>query len=171
MSERTNNSIDRQAGTEFYRRRIGDWFRRYAIELLMLAVILAFATVTAVITTTARHVFREAKDIRTALRAIGTEYYGSNSSIYDPDTYNGLAEGAKEKIALISLHDGDVYLYSWDEDDNTPLRFEYRKGLYTVVYVDSRLIEPEDELNPRANQMTGSWSIYYSFNVLNYDTE
>lgn len=172
MSERNQNRVNEE-GTVFYKRRIGDWLRRYAIELFMLAIVIIFAIVTAVITATARHVFREAKDVRLALRAVGTEYYGNMSSIYDPNTYNGLAEGAEDRIAELSLRDGDVYLYSWNEEDNTPLIFEYRKGLYTVVYVDSRLKESQETGNDElgAYQMTGSWSIYYSFNVLNYDIE
>ncbi|MCR4688237.1 MAG: hypothetical protein K5745_01650 [Saccharofermentans sp.] len=157
-------------GTEFYRRRIGDWFRRYVIELVMLAVIIVFAVVTAVVTTTARRVFREAKDVRLALRAVGTEYYGNLSCIYDPDAYNGLAEGAAERIEKISTHDGEVYLYSWNSEDNTPLRFEYRQGLYTVEYIDTRLTE-EDTSDIATYQMTGTWNIYYSFNVLNYEAE
>lgn len=174
MVEKVNTGkIRDRGGTEFYRRRVGDWLRRYAVELLMLVVILVFATTTAVITTTARHIFREAKDIRAALRAVGTEYYGNNSCIYDPNTYNGLAEGASERIETISTHDGEVYLYSWNEEDNTPLRFEYRKGLYTVVYVDSRLTADPDAEPDAASlyKTSGSWNIYYSFNVLKYETE
>ncbi len=169
MTDRRNVKNINNGGTVFYRRRIGDWLRRYAIELVIIAGVIVFAIVTTIITTNARRIFREAKDVRYALKFIGTEYYGGNSSIYDPSKATGLADGAAEAVARISTHDGQVFLYAWDEDENMPLRFEYRKGAYTVVYT-AETEDPETE-EARANQMMGHWDITYSFSVLSYDAE
>ena len=160
----------KREGTVFYRRRIGEWLRRYVIELVIVALVLAFGIVTTVITSNARKAFREAKDVRYALKFAGTQYYGGNTSIYDPSNANGLTEGAPELIANLSSADGEVYLYAWDSESNEPLRFEYRKGPYTVIYIDDIAddVNGEDEL---ANQMMGHWDVSYSFNVLKYDAE
>ena len=170
MTESARRQIEGRDGTVFYRRRIGEWLRRYIIELVIVALLLAFGIVTTVITSTARKVFREAKDVRYALKFAGTQYYGGGTSIYDPSKATGLTDGAAELIADLSSADGEVYLYAWDSEDNEPLRFEYRKGAYTVVYIDDvdDGIDDEDALT---NQMMGHWDVSYSFNVLKYDAE
>ena len=91
-------------------------------------------------------------------------------SIYDPSKATGLTDGAAELIADLSSADGEVYLYAWDSENNEPLRFEYRKGAYTVVYIDDGDDGIDDE-NGLSNQMMGHWDVSYSFNVLKYDAE
>ena len=167
LSESVNGNSKRSE-TVFYRRRIGEWLRRYIIELVIVALVLIFAIVTTVITTTARRVFREAKDVRYALKFVGTEYYAGSDSIFDPSSKTGLADGAAEEIASLSQADGQVFLYAWDEKENMPLRFEYRKGAYTVIYTADTV---EDEEGNISNQMMGHWDVTYSFNVLKYDAE
>ncbi len=161
---------ERREGTVFYRRRIGDWIRRYIIELVIIAAAVTFGIVTTVVTSNARRVFREAKDIRTALRFVGTQYYGGNTSIYDPSDPTGLAKGAAESIAEVSTHDGQVFLYAWDEEENVPLRFEYKKGAYTVSYT-ADVYSGKNKENESASQMMGRWDVTYSFNVLKYEAE
>ena len=161
---------ERREGTVFYRRRIGDWIRRYIIELVIIAAAVAFGIVTTVVTSNARRVFREAKDIRTALKFVGTQYYGGNTSIYDPSDPTGLAKGAAESIAEVSTHDGQVFLYAWDDEENIPLRFEYKKGAYTVIYT-ADVYSGNNKENESASQMMGRWDVTYSFNVLKYDAE
>ena len=170
MTESARRQIEGRDGTVFYRRRIGEWLRRYVIELVIVALLLAFGIVTTVITSTARKVFREAKDVRYALKFAGTQYYGGGTSIYDPSKATGLTDGAAELIADLSSADGEVYLYAWDSEDNEPLRFEYRKGAYTVVYIDD-VDDGIDDENALTNQMMGHWDVSYSFNVLKYDAE
>ena len=166
-----NSAGERQRNedTVFYRRRIGDWLRRYIIELVIITAAVICGIVTTVITSNARRVFREAKDVRTALKFVGTQYYGANTSIYDPSDPTGLADGAAESIADVSDHDGQVFLYAWDEAENIPLRFEYRKGAYTVVYTaDVYSGKKKDE---PVSQMMGTWDVTYSFRVLKYESE
>lgn len=170
MTDTSNESRERREGTIFYRRRIGDWFRRYIIELVIITLAVVFGIVTTVITSNARKAFREAKDVRTALKFVGTQYYGGNTSIFDPSKATGLAEGAAEAVADISTHDGQVFLYAWDEEENMPLRFEYRKGAYTVVYTDDSY-EGKKKDDASRNQMMGKWNVTYSFEVLKYDAE
>ena len=160
----------RREGTVFYKRRIGEWLRRYVIELVIVTLVLAFGIVTTVITSNARKVFRQAKDVRYALKFAGTQYYGGNTSIYDPSNATGLAEGAAELIAELSSADGQVYLYAWDGERNEPLRFEYRKGAYTVIYIDDGADGVNDE-EAVGNQMMGHWDVSYSFDILKYDAE
>lgn len=164
--------MDRESreGVIFYRRRIGDWIRRYIIELVIIALVLAFIITSTVITSGARRAFREAKDVRMALKFVGTQYYGENSSIYDPSKPTGLKDGAAEDIADISTRKGQVSLYAWDDKSNEPLMFEYRKGSYTVIYVADTYTGKTDE-EGKVNHMMGRWEVKFSLNVLTYDTE
>lgn len=169
-SKRNRENRESREGTVFYRRRIGDWLRRYVIELVLVALVIAFVITTTIITIGARSAFREAKDVRMALKFVGTQYYGANSCIYDPSKITGLADGAAEDVAAVSTRKGKVYLFAWDEKENEPLRFEYRKGLYTVTYIADKYTGKTGE-DGRVNQMMGHWDVTYSFNVLNYDSE
>ena len=166
------SNIDKESreGTIFYRRRIGDWIRRYIVELVIIFLVLAFATATTVITVGARRAFREAKDVRTALMFVGTQYYGTETSIYDPSKPTGLRDGAAKDIAEISTRKGDVYLYAWDDKNNEPLMFEYRKGLYTVTYVADSYTGKTGE-DGKVNRLMGTWNVFYSLRVLNYESE
>ena len=170
MANASDINRENQEGTIFYRRRIGDWIRRYIIELVIITLVLVFAAATTIITVGARKAFREAKDVRMALKFVGTSYYGANSCIYDPSKVNGLADGAAKDIAEVSTRKGEVFLYAWDEKENMPLMFEYRKGLYTVTYIsDSYEGKTSEESN--ANQMMGHWNVTYSLKILDYDAE
>lgn len=166
------SNIDRESreGTIFYRRRIGDWIRRYIVELVIITLVVAFAAATTTIIVGARKTFREAKDVRTALMFVGTSYYGAGSCIYDASKPTGLIDGAAKDIADISTRKGDVYLYAWDDKNNEPLMFEYRKGMYTVVYVADSYIGKKGE-DGKVNRMMGTWNVTYSIKVLNYESE
>ena len=164
MANTTVNNIENSEGTIFYRRRIGDWIRRYIIELVLIFIVVGCVITTTVITAGARRAFREAKDVRMALKFVGTSYYGANSCIYDPTKINGLADGD------VSTRKGEVYLYAWDEKENMPLMFEYKKGLYTVTYISDRYENKVGE-GSNANQMMGHWDVTYSLRILNYDSE
>ena len=87
------------------------------------------------------------------------------SSIYNPNDPTGLSEGAAEKIAEISHRNGTVILYEWDEENNAPIRFEYRKGLYQVIYVDS------GDSTGFQSGLEGNFKVYYSLELLNYEAE
>lgn len=170
LANTSNLNRETQDGTIFYRRRIADWIRRYSIEFVLVILVAAFVIVSTVITAKGRAVFREAKDVRTALKFVGTQYYGQNSCIYDPSEITGLIDGAAEDIEAVSTRKGQVTLYAWDEKDNEPLRFEYRKGFYTVTYTADKYTGKTAE-NGKINQMMGTWTVTYSFNILNYESD
>ena len=170
MANASDNKIEGREGTIFYRRRIGDWIRRYIIELVFIFLVVGFVITTTVITAGARKAFREAKDVRMALKFVGTQYYGMNSSIYDPSKINGMTDGAADDVAVVSTRKGEVILYAWDEKENMPLKFEYRKGLYTVTYISDNF-EGKVSEDSNSNQMMGHWDVMYSLRILNYDSE
>ena len=155
----------RVEGTQFYRRSaIADVLRIVLISSVTLVAI-SILVFWAVIDSGAREAHKEARDIRRALRIVGTEYDGNLLSIYDQHSPNGLAEGAAEAIAEISTRDGDVILYSWNEESNTPIQFEYRKGLYRVIYTDYGI---GDDYSAGVE---GDFVVYYSFEILNFEAE
>ena len=164
MSEDKSNDVYIE-GTRFYKRNA---FRE-AFRIIVVTVVIfglsSFLALWFALDTGARQAYKEARDIRKALRAVGTEFYGDMSSIYNPNNSTGLSDGAAEKIAEISHRSGTVILYEWDDKNNVPLKFEYRKGLYQVIYVDSG--------NTSASQagVEGDFKVYYSLELLNYEAE
>lgn len=170
MANASDIRIESEEGTVFYRRRIGDWLRRYIIELVVITLVLIFVVVSTAITISARKAFREAKDVRMALKFVGTQYYGNNSCIYDPSKPTGLIDGAAEDVAVVSTHNGQVYLYAWDEKENIPLKFEYIKGPYKVTYTADIYTGKTSE-DGKVYQLMGHWDVTYSIRVLNYDSE
>ena len=164
MSDNRSNEVHVE-GTQFYRRSaLADVLR---IVLITVAAFAALAVLSfwAITDAGARQAYKEARDIRRALRTVGTEYYGEMSSIYDPNSATGLSAGAAEKIRQISTRNGDVFLYEWDDTNNAPLQFEYHKGLYRVVYTDNGIDEDV------STGMEGTFNVYYSFEILKFEAE
>ena len=164
MSENKSNGVTVE-GTRFYKRSN---FREALRIIVITVVIFGLSTFLALwfaLDSGARQAYKEARDVRKALRAVGTEFYGDLSSIYNPNNPNGLSEGAAEKIAEISHRNGTVILYEWDETTNAPIKFEYRKGLYQVIYVDS------GDRTGTQSGVEGNFKVYYSLELLNYDAE
>ena len=124
-------------GTQFYRQSPLSQALKTALLILVGLILLSVLALWAVIDSGARQAYKEARDVRKALRAVGTEYYGNMRSIYDPGSVDGLAEGAAQRIASVSTRTGDVVLYAWDEENVAPVQFEYRKGLYRVIYTET----------------------------------
>ena len=96
--------------------------------------------------------------------SVGKEYYADVDTIYDPSDPNGLADGAAEQIAALSTRDGEVILYSWDEASHRPLQFEYRRGMYRVIYTDTPGMNYSGEAE-------GTYVVYYSFELLRFEAE
>ena len=164
MSEDKPNTVYVD-GTQFYKRSSF----RDALRIIVITIVIfglsTFLALWIVIDSGARQAYKEARDVRKALRAVGTEYCGEMSSIYDPNSSTGLAEGAAEKIAELSTRKGKVILYDWDEIDNGPIKFEYHTGLYCVVYTDTGVTKGVSA------GIEGSFVIYYSFELLQYEAE
>ncbi len=152
-------------GTQFYKRG-----RLSAVLRIILITVVVFICVSIlsfwlIADIGARHAYKEARDIRRALRAVGVEYYGDTTSIFDPDSPDGLTEGAADKIKDLSTRTGDVFLYEWDDLANAPVRFEYRTGLYRVIYTDT------GAENGITTGVEGDFNIYYSFEILRFEAE
>ncbi|MCR5384038.1 MAG: hypothetical protein K6E72_05350 [Saccharofermentans sp.] len=162
MSDDNSNPVQID-GTRFYKRSIFSGAFRIVVITIVVFALLSFLALWFVIDSGARQAYKEARDVRKALRAVGTEYYGDTTSIYDPDSSNGLADGAAEKIAYLSQRKGTVTLYEWDGIGNGPLRFEYQNGLYRVVYTDTGYI------NGTSSGIEGDFKVYYSFELLKYE--
>lgn len=150
-------------GTTFYRKRPFRVVTKDALIISVCFLLLAVFIGWAVADAGARRAHKEARDIRRALNYVGTEYFAEMGSIYDPSKRTGLADGAAERIAELSTRDGQVILYSWDETTHMPLQFEYRTGLYRVIYTDSSIV---DDVGAE-----GDYVVYYSFELLRFEAE
>ena len=78
---------------------------------------------------------------------------------------NGMTEGAAERIAEMSTREGEVILYAWDDESNAPLQFEYRTGLYRVIYSDT------GNRDGVSVGVEGDFHVYYSFEVLRFEAQ
>ncbi|MCR5527976.1 MAG: hypothetical protein K6F49_02035 [Saccharofermentans sp.] len=159
--ERTDKAFDE--GVQFYRKRP---VRVIVMDTLAVFVCFVFMAVFigwAVADAGARKAHKEARDIRRALISVGTEYYAESGSLYDPSRRSGLSNGAADRIAELSTRNGDVILYSWDDENNKPLQFEYRIGMYRVIYTDSSIM---DQVGAK-----GEYEVYYSIELLTFEAE
>ncbi|WP_185752524.1 hypothetical protein [Butyrivibrio sp. AE2032] len=164
MSDNKSDSMPVE-GTQFYKQSsLREAFRIIVTTVIVFSLLSVF-TLWAAIDIGARQAYKEARDIRKALKAVGTEYYGELTSIYDPNKSDGLADGAAKKVADISTRNGSVVLLEWDDISNGPVKFEYRKGLYRVVYTDT------GKTTGLSTGVEGTFTIYYSLEVLNYDAQ
>lgn len=165
MPEEERQETVQIEGTQFYRRsRYADIFRIIIITVVIFAM-LTVLSAWFIIDSGARQAYKEARDVRKALRAVGTEYYGELTSIYDPNRADGMTDGAADKVAFISQRKGKVTLYDWDELNNGPLSFEYTKGMYRVVYKDTGIDKGI------SSGVEGDFKVYYSFELLKYEAQ
>ena len=164
MSDNRSNEV-RVEGTQFYRRsRLADVLRIVIVTLVVFIAVMVLAA-WAIVDAGARQAYKEARDVRRALRIVGTEYYGGLESIYNPLSVDGLIEGAADRIERISTRSGTVILYSWDDETNAPLQFEYRQGLYRVIYTDTGVS------NGYSAGVEGVFNVYYSFEILHFEAD
>lgn len=77
---------------------------------------------------------REGKNVWTALRMIGIEYYGRGQTLYDDQTLSGLKEDAEEEVRDVSGCEGSIVVLGKDEGHLEPTRLLYREGAYLVYY-------------------------------------
>ena len=164
MSDNKSSEVHVE-GTRFYKRSMFADVLRIVIITLVTLVAIAILATWAIVDAGARQVYKEARDVRRALRIVGTEYYGDLTSIYDPHSVDGMVAGADEQIAEISTRNGEVILYSWDDENMVPLQFEYRKGLYRVIYTDSGVEESS------LSGVDGDFRVYYSFEILHFEAQ
>ena len=161
--ERTDRAF--VEGVEFYKDRPFRVVIKDTLIVFFCFVLLTFFIAWAVADAGARRAHKEARDIRTALISVGAEYYSDMGSIYDPSNPDGLADGAADRIAKLSTRNGEVILYSWDDTSNMPLQFEYRTGMYRVIYTDTSIT------NSRSSIAEGDFVVYYSFELLKFEAE
>lgn len=77
---------------------------------------------------------REGKNVWTALRMIGIEYYGMGQTIYDDRTLSGLKEDVEEQARDVSGCEGSIVVLGTDSEHVEPTRLLYREGSYLVYY-------------------------------------
>ncbi len=77
---------------------------------------------------------RQARNVWTALRMVGVEYYGMGKDIYDDSTRSGLKKEAEEEVYRVSECEGSVVVLGSTEDELAPTRMLYSEGAYLVYY-------------------------------------
>lgn len=134
---------------------------RYIIVLLCVIVVTGGLITWARISSGSHDALQEARGVRAAMKLVSIEYYGGDGSIYDSRNFDGMAKGAADMIKALSYAEGEIELKAWDEADNVPVAFTYRKGLYVI---DFKTVG-----NP--NDPDYVWDVYYAFHLMKYTTE
>lgn len=110
-------------------------------------IIASIIFITFKISTDAHHVFREAKNVKLALRMLDIEYYGQGRSIYDPTQRNGMTKGVMERVSQILENDGTVVLTGYDTTQRQVTDFVYTIGRYQVIYCINKAKKDDYQVN------------------------
>ena len=150
-----------EEGTVFERESVAQKAGRYIFLLLVVLIIAVGFFTWARISTGSHNALQEARGVRAAMKLVSIEYYGGNGSIYDRNAYDGMAKGAADMIRAMSYSDGEIELKAWDEDNNVPIAFTYRKDSYVIEFrAVGDMADPDDV-----------WDVYYAFHLMKYTTE
>ena len=86
------------------------------------------------IRTESKAALREAKNIRMALRVADIEMYAQESSVFDPNNYDGIADGVKKKVEQITQPEGAYAITSYNTRAHEITGLTYRTGHYNVIF-------------------------------------
>lgn len=100
---------------------------------------------------------RQARNVWTALRMIGLEYYGAGDDIYDERTFSGLKEEVEQEVYDVTECEGNIVVLGNVRDQLAPDRMLYREGAYLVYYY-------VDENNDR------QWQVYRANSIFSLDS-
>lgn len=140
------------------------WLKKLALIILLAAILISLVTALGQISSRGRTAISHAKQIRVALKLISLQYFNGDGSIFDPDSEDGLAPGALERIKAVTTVRGEITLNSWDTENNVPVSFSYSEGRYHVEYRQS--VSGTD-----SNGTNGTWSVYYDLKIMEYASE
>ncbi len=148
-------------GTVFERESVANRAGKYILLLLVIIVVVGGFITWARISAGSHNAMQEARGVRAAMKLVSIEYYGGDGSIYDSSAYDGMANGAADMIRTMAYADGEIELRAWDEVNNVPIAFTYRKDPYVIEF--RRVGDPQDP--------DDVWDIYYAFHLMKYTTE
>lgn len=78
-----------------------------------------------------------AKVVRLALQAVGTECYGQDTKFGDATSQGGVTEKVYRDVLMLSKAPGDFWVLQFGEDGCTVEKFIYREHEYTVYYQEN----------------------------------
>ena len=109
------------------------------------------------IRTESKAALREAKNIRMALWVADIEMYAQEKSVFDPNNYDGIADGVKAKVEQITQPDGAYAITSYNTRSHEITGMTYRTGHYNVVF--------------RKEGDSITWDVTYLMRVYHFDEE
>ncbi|MCR4813921.1 MAG: hypothetical protein K5879_03750 [Lachnospiraceae bacterium] len=124
------------------------------IGVLILGISIFFAFK---VHTEAKATFREAKNVRTALRIVDIEMYALGKTVYDPDKVDGVAAGVRQAVAKTAQPDGQYAITSYSYKKHEVTGMTYRSGNYYVVF--------------RKDGENITWDVTYMMPIYHYDDE
>lgn len=145
--------------TQFIKESLFQKIRKRAWLFILIGVTACIVFAWAGISTGARNALAHAKDIRVAIKLVSVEYYGTNRSIFDATSDNGMTSGALERIKTLTPVEGEFVLTGWDDENNIPISFTYREGQYLVEYRELGTGDGRYGMN-------GDWAVYYNCKIM-----
>ncbi|HIW22103.1 MAG TPA: hypothetical protein H9887_08820 [Candidatus Dorea intestinavium] len=116
--------------------------KRTRIHWILISILITIISVAAVWSAAtffitkqeARHVLREAKDVRLAMRYVTIRGKAEDTAILDRESDSGFAGWAEDEIRNLTQIKGDLYLVYLNQNNPYEYRFFYTKGKYLVDY-------------------------------------
>lgn len=108
---------------------------RTVIVILILALVLGAVAFTYFhISTQARIVFREAKNVKLALDMLDIEYSTTNKSVYNGARRSGMEKGVEQQIYNVVQQPGEIQILSYDKEKRKILSMTYEEEHFRVTY-------------------------------------
>lgn len=153
MAEDIQRNSQITGSTIMYRRRV---ITTVVTAALILAVVLCVVFFWFRINSGTRQAFKEARDIRIAMKMKAVEQYGLGGVLFQPASRNGMASGMEEEILELAEAEGTIVLQAWNSENNEPSAFTFQKDRYIIIFK-----EKEDG--------SAIWDGYYTLKLLEYD--
>ena len=77
---------------------------------------------------------RQGKNVWTALRMVGIEYYGANTEMYDYRTQSGLKEEVEERVRELTGCEGEIVVLESERGKMAPTKMLYREREYMIYF-------------------------------------
>ncbi len=115
--------------------QVNGW--RLAAILLIILMMVAFLSVFGLYflwRSEAHLALQEARNVLTAMRMVGLQYYGSEDQMYDFDTRSGLSKAAEQQVRRLTASEGEIMVMESTPDMLEPAKMIYRTGKYLANY-------------------------------------
>lgn len=115
--------------------RINGWRMIAVIAIMIIAIAVACVTGLYFMWRSEAHLaLRQGRNIWSALRLIGMDYYGKGINMYNYHTRSGLKEEAEERVRELTGCEGEIMVLEHTDEEIVPTKMVYREDQYIVYF-------------------------------------